>query len=350
MDPVKPTQTTRKSPTILDTTLRDGSYVIDFQFSKQDTYNIAKRLDDLGFELIEIGHGTGLGSSEKNLGKAAATDEDYMVAGAEAIVKGKWGMFCIPGIAEVRHLEMAASHGMDFVRVGTEVSGVDSGKQLIEAARKLGMTVYCNLMKSYVATPEYFAKQASECLKMGAEAVYIVDSAGGMLPHEIQGYIDALRSVQPDAKIGFHGHNNLGLAVANSLHCAQQGVDIVDTSLQGLGRSAGNTPISQYLSVLSRYGFATHFDLIDIMKASEDLARPLVRNIGVDTIDVTSGLAQFHSGFLGRVQKAADSHGIDVRRLIIELCKLDREKADQQLIDTAVSNAMHSSSSKALSN
>lgn len=332
-------QANLKTPTILDTTLRDGSYVIDFQFSEQDTWNIAKRLDSLGFELIEIGHGTGLGSTEKNLGKAAATDEAYLRAGSEAVVKGKWGMFAIPGIAEIHHLELAASYGMDFVRVGTEVAAVDKGKQLVEAAKKLGLIVHCNLMKTYVATPEQFAAQAAKCTEMGADAVYIVDSAGGMLPAEIQNYIDAFRAVKPNGILGFHGHNNLGLAVGNSLHCALHGVDIIDTSLQGLGRSAGNTPISQFLAVMSRYGFTHHFDLIDVMSASEELARPLVRNVGVDTIDVTAGLAQFHSGFLGTVQKAADANNIDVRRLIVELCRLDRQKADQELINLAVKNA-----------
>lgn len=336
------TQSNLKTPTILDTTLRDGSYVIDFQFSASETFRISKKLDDLGFELIEIGHGTGLGSSEKNLSKAAATDEEYLKAGSEAVDKGKWGMFAIPGIAEVRHLELAASYGMDFVRIGTEVASVDKGRQLIDAAKKLGLYVHCNLMKTYVATPEYFAAQAAICFEMGADAVYIVDSAGGMLPIEIQAYIEAFRTVNPKGTLGFHGHNNLGLAVANSLHCALNGVDIIDTSLQGLGRSAGNTPISQYLAVLTRMGFSHRFDLIDVMASSEELARPLVRNIGIDTIDVTAGLAQFHSGFLGAVQKAADANDIDVRRLIIELCQLDRQKADQQLINVAVTNVQKS--------
>lgn len=340
METVKAAQTHLKTPTILDTTLRDGSYVIDFQFTAQDTRTIAQRLDNLGFELIEIGHGTGLGSSEKNLGKAAATDEEYLRAGSEAVLKGKWGMFAIPGIAEVRHLELASSYGMDFVRIGTEVAGAEKGRQLIEAAKKLGLYVHCNFMKTYAATPDQFAVQAGKCFEMGADSVYIVDSAGGMLTHEIQGYIDAFRAVKPKATLGFHGHNNLGMAVANSLHCALNGVDIIDTSLQGLGRSAGNTPISQYLAVLSRYGFAHHFDLIAVMATSEELARPLVHNIGVDTIDVTAGFAQFHSGFLGKVQAAADASGVDVRRLIIELCKLDKEKADQDLLDRAVKNAV----------
>ena len=330
----------QKSPVIFDTTLRDGSYVIDFQFSQDDTLTIARKLDQLGFELIEIGHGTGLGSTEKNLGAAAASDEAYMIAGAKAVTKGKWGMFCIPGIGEVRHLEMAASYGMGFVRIGTEVAAVESGQSLIEAARKRGIYVYCNLMKSYVATPEVFARQAVKCLDMGAQAVYIVDSAGGMLPHEIKAYVDAIRSLRPAAKIGFHGHNNLGMAVANSVYCAQLGVDIIDTSLQGLGRSAGNTPITQYLAVLARYGYDVPFDLIKVMEASETLARPLVRNIGIDTVDVTAGFAQFHSGFLDRVQKSAEANGIDVRRLIIELCKLDKAKGDQALIDQAVANAL----------
>jgi 4-hydroxy-2-oxovalerate aldolase len=334
-----PCKALKKAPTILDTTLRDGSYVRDFHFTEQDTFQLAQRLDQLGFELIEIGHGIGLGASEKQLGVADASDEEYMKAGSRAVVRGRWGMFCIPGIGEVRHLDLAASYGMGFVRVGTEVADVDKGRELIDAAIGRGIRVYANLMKSYAAGPADFAKQAVKPLEWGAEAVYIVDSAGGMLPHEIKTYIDALRSLRPEARIGFHGHNNLGLAVANSLLCAQEGVDVVDTSLQGLGRSGGNTPTSQYLAALARQGFATPFDLIDVMSASEELVRPVVQQKGLAMLDVISGFAQFHSSFLGRVQAAADTHGVDVRRLIVELCKLDKTRADQGLIDLAVAKA-----------
>ncbi len=327
-----------KSPIILDTTLRDGSYVLDFQFTTEDTFQIAQKLDNLGFEYIEVGHGTGLGSSEKNLGKAAATDEEYIHATKKAVLNGKWGMFCIPGICELSNLKMAIDNGMNFVRVGTEVNGVEKGKPFIELAKKSGLLVCCNLMKSYTSNPTNFAIQATKCIDMGADVIYIVDSAGGMLPNELLLYIEALRSINRNFLIGFHGHNNLGMAVANSLFCAYQGVDIIDTTLQGLGRSAGNTPTSEFIAVLMRSGFDSHFNLVDLMLVSEHYVRHFVQNIGIDTIDVTCGFAQFHSGFLPQVKQAAEMNDIDIRDVIIELSKLDKEHAHQELIEQAIAN------------
>jgi len=133
----------------LDCTLRDGSYVIDFQFTATDTENIARVLDDAGFPYIEVGHGVGLGASEQGKNIAAATDVEYMRAAAKGVKRGKWGMFCIPGIASLEHLRVAADNGMDFVRVGTDVSEVDSSAPFIALAKKLNIEVYANFMKSY---------------------------------------------------------------------------------------------------------------------------------------------------------------------------------------------------------
>lgn len=327
-------------PTILDCTLRDGAYIVDFQFTSEDTQRIAKRLDDLGIPLIEVGHGVGLGASENGLGNSAATDTEYMSAAAKAVTRGKWGMFCIPGIAKLSDIEIASDHGIGFIRIGTEVNKVESGKTFIETALRRGIQVYCNLMKSYVATPEYFAIQANKCYQYGASVVYIVDSAGGMLPKEIEKYVDAVRSIHPQAALGFHGHNNLGLAVANSLHCADLGASIIDTALQGLGRSAGNTPTSQFIATLMRSGYKLNYDVVDVMQAGEELTRHLIRKTGYDTLDMTAGLALFHSGYMKQVVMTAESYGVDPRRLIIALCERDRVNAPQELINEAAQSVL----------
>src|SRR5581483_651138 len=140
------------APKILECTLRDGSYVIDFQFNADDTLRIARRLDAIGFPFIEVGHGIGLGASERGMGSAAATDEEYMIAAQQAVTRGKWGMFCIPGIAQVSHVELAARYGMGFIRVGSDVANVEESKPFIEMGRKKGMFVFANLMKSYVSS------------------------------------------------------------------------------------------------------------------------------------------------------------------------------------------------------
>lgn len=321
------------APKILDCTLRDGSYVIDFQFTSVDTDTIGRALDEAHFPYIEIGHGIGLGASEQGRNIAAASDLEYMQAAARAVQQGKWGMFCIPGIAQLDHLRQAADQGMDFVRIGTNVSEVDSSEPFIALARDLQIEVYANFMKSYVLSPLEFAHLANRSAGFGAEMVYLVDSAGGMLPSEVRTYLRTARDEAPNVAIGFHGHNNLGLAVANSLVCAEEGVAMVDTSLQGFGRSAGNTPTEQFLSALIRSGYKIDIDPIKTMHLGETLIRPLIERRGLSSLDIAAGQAQFHSSYMPAVLNAAKRHRIDPRVLIIELCKHDKVNAPDQLLE-----------------
>lgn len=322
-------------PTILDCTLRDGSYVVDFAFTKETTRTIAARLGRLGFPLIEVGHGIGLGASAKGMGVAAASDEEYMVAAESSGCKFgvNWGMFCIPGIASIEDVDLAASHGMNFIRVGCEVANVEDVKPFIERAREHGMYVFSNLMKSYAAPVDEFVTQALKCVAYGAQCVYIVDSAGGMMPGDIRTYANALREAAPTIKLGFHGHNNLGLGVANALMCADMGFDVIDTSLQGLGRSGGNVPAEQLIAALIRSGYDVPYDVVDVMQAGEDLIRPMMRDPGLSSLDVTAGLAQFHSSYMPRVLSVAKERRVDPRRLILAVCERDILNAPMWLIE-----------------
>lgn len=323
----------RPSPKILDCTLRDGSYAINFQFSQSETTRIASRLDALGFPLIEVGHGIGLGASEKGMGVAAATDEEYMRATAAGVKNGLWGMFCIPGVATLDHLSLAADNGMGFVRIGCEVENAAQAVPFIEKALALGMRVYSNLMKSYAVPPEFFAEQARICRQAGAECIYVVDSAGGMLPNEITALVTLLRERIDGISLGFHGHHNLGMGVANALVCADLGFELIDSSLQGFGRSAGNTPTEQIVAVLLRAGYDVGIDPVDVMQAAEELIRPLVRTQGISSLDVTAGLALFHSSYMGRVLGVARSHRIDPRRLILAVCEQNKASAPMDLLE-----------------
>lgn len=333
----------KKAPKILDCTLRDGSYAIDFQFTSADTETIARALDEANFPYIEVGHGIGLGASEEGRNIAAASDREYMQAAAQAVKHGKWGMFCIPGIAQPDHLRLAADHGMNFVRIGTNVTEVDSSATFISLAHDLGMEVFANFMKSYALLPGMFARLAARSAGFGADMVYLVDSAGGMLPSEVRAYLRAARDEAPNVAMGFHGHNNLGLAVANSLVCAEEGVAMVDTSLQGFGRSAGNTPTEQFLSVLVRGNYDIDIDPIETMHLGETLIRPLIERRGLSSLDIVAGQAQFHSSYMPAVLNAAKRHRIDPRVLIMELCQHDKVNAPDELLELLATelNARH---------
>lgn len=318
---------------ILECTLRDGSYVIDFQFTTIDTERIGRALDQVGFSYIEVGHGIGLGASEQGKNVAAAADIDYMQVASKTIHQGKWGMFCIPGIANLDHVKMAADQGIGFIRIGTNVTEVDDSAPFIELARKLGIEVFANFMKSYALSPEEFGQLVARSADFGAEVVYLVDSAGGMLPSEVRTYIQAGRAEASGVALGFHGHNNLGLSVANSLICVEEGIEMVDTSLQGFGRSAGNTPTEQFISALVRAGNNISIDPIQVMYLGEVLIRPLIERRGLSSLDIVAGQALFHSSYMPKLLTMAKKHHIDPRLLILELCRHDKVNAPDELLE-----------------
>jgi 4-hydroxy-2-oxovalerate aldolase len=321
-----------KRPRLLDTTLRDGSYVINFQFTARDTAIIARELEHAGFELIEIGHGVGLGASERGHGKAAETDAAYLEAAAGAIKQAMWGMFCIPGVAKLEDVDLAASFGMRFLRVGTDVADVADSAPFIERAKQHGMFVCANYMKSYVVDPAEFARKAKMSEKFGADVVYVVDSAGGMLTRDMEAYFRAVQDAC-NVAIGFHGHDNLGLGVANAIRAVELGAEIIDASLQGMGRSAGNTPTELFIVVMERLGVPLGFDPLRVMDIGEKYIKPLVQRQGLNSLDVVAGFAQFHSSYMGVIREFSSKFGVDPRKLIIALCERDRVNAPRAIVE-----------------
>ena len=103
---------------LLDTTIRDGSYAVDFKFTCDDVANIAEKSEKLGFQYIEIGHGQGLHASSPEHGISLHSDEEYMQAALKTVKNAKLGFFCIPGIARIEDLRNAKEWGVSFVRIG----------------------------------------------------------------------------------------------------------------------------------------------------------------------------------------------------------------------------------------
>lgn len=323
--------------TILDCTLRDGSYVNNFQFTARDTKILCEKLQESGISFIEIGHGLGFGASRKG-GKfeAAATDEEYLAAAQEVITEAKYGMFCIPGIATLDDVDLGAKYGMDFIRVGVNVTEVERTQAFVERAKHHGMYVATNYMKSYAVSPETFLEKVRISKSYGVDLVYLVDSAGGMLPEEVENYFKVLRD-NIDIDFGYHGHNNLGLAVSNSLLAAKMGATFVDTSLQGLGRSAGNASTEQVALLFERQGLLEGIDLFGLLDIGFDLIKPMISRTGMNPIDMVAGFALFHSSYMPLIRKYSDKYSVDPRELIIELCKKNQVDAPEELVESIAS-------------
>ncbi len=318
---------------ILDTTLRDGSYVVDFKINAQQTFDIAKALDNAGFSYIETGHGLGLNATTKQNMIGASSDEAWLEATAAAVTNNKWGMFFIPGIGTESEIELASKYKMDFIRIGANVNEYERAEKYIKLAKEKGMFVYANFMKSYAVSFEEFGVVAANAVKMGADLVCIVDSAGAMLPEDVEGYVKAVKQ-NTDAPIGFHGHNNLGLANINSIVALELGVDVIDTSLRGFGRSAGNTVTEIFLLTLLRKNIDLGYDILKVCDIAEKYIDPLLQSYKqTDSISILSGYSKFHSSFQPVIDKFASKHNVDKRKLMLELCKIDVLHAPDDLVE-----------------
>lgn len=317
---------------ILECTLRDGSYPIAYQFTAEDTAVIAAGLEQAGFRRIEIGHGLGLGASRPDIGMAAATDEEYLAAAAGVLKEAKFGAFFIPGIGDESHLELAVKYGMNFVRIGTDVTETEKAERFIKRGKDLGMEVSANPMKSYAVPLDEFVRRAVQLDEWGADIVAIVDSAGGMLP---DGVAETVRRLKENvgAAIGFHGHHNLQLAIANVLAAIEAGATIVDTSLRGLGRSSGNAQTEVLVMILEKLGLNPGIDVLRTMDLGDRLIAPIARGRGVDSVEITTGFAGFHSGFMKLLLSASQRTGVDLRELIIEVSKVEQVKVTAQIAD-----------------
>lgn len=323
-------------PTILDCTIRDGSYAIDFKFTAADTALIAGLLDNAGLRYIEIGHGLGLGASEAGKGRAGSRDVEVIERARQAVSRGRIGAFFIPGIGSEADLRAATAAGLDFVRVGQNADEIEEALPFLSIARDLGLEAFLNFMKTYGITPERFAEHAVRAAELGAAGVYVVDSAGGMLPAEVRAYVEAARAAT-GIPVGFHGHSNLHLAVANSVAAWEAGAEFVNTSVYGIGRSSGNVPTEVMAAVFDRLGADCGVNAMDIVNFAETYLLPLAEHLHPHSMTaVALGYGRFHSSYLPRAQRAAEEAGVNPYRLIVELGRQDMMRLSDALLEETV--------------
>ncbi len=315
---------------IMDVTLRDGSYSINFQFSEYETGKIVQGVERSGISYIEIGHGVGLGGSTPENGLALCSDEEYIAAAKRVIKDAKFGMFCIPGTAKIEDLSVLSNGGGSFVRVGTNVTEVHKSEAYIKEAKRLGLEVMANYMKSYTATPEEFAEKVKQSEAYGADVVYLVDSAGSMNADDVKRYHDAIRKVSK-IRVGFHGHNNLGLAVSNSLVAMEEGYDIVDTSLLGMGRSAGNAATELVVANMVKNGI-DKYDLKALLNCAEHYVKPLWKH-QANSLDLYCGIAEFHTSYMKYIHRYSAKYQVNPLDLIMEYTKFDKVNMDVEKLE-----------------
>jgi 4-hydroxy-2-oxovalerate/4-hydroxy-2-oxohexanoate aldolase len=327
---------------IHDMSLRDGMHAKREQMSIEQMVAIATALDEAGVPYIQVTHGAGMGGNSLQHGFAPHSNEEYISAVTAKMKQAKVSVLLIPGLGTMKELKSAYDCGARSVHVATHCTEADTSPQHIAFARKLGMDTTGFLMMAHLNSPEGLAQQGKLMESYGAQTVYITDSAGYMLPADVKARVAALRAVlKPETEIGFHGHHNMGMGIANSIAAIEEGASRIDASVAGLGAGAGNTPLEVFVAVCERMGIVTGCDLFKLMDMAEDLIVPLMDHmVRVDRSSLTLGFAGVYSTFLLHAKRAAERFGVPARDILVEL---GRKKMiggqEDMIVDTAMTMA-----------
>ncbi|MFA6129520.1 MAG: 4-hydroxy-2-oxovalerate aldolase [Candidatus Omnitrophota bacterium] len=305
-----------------DSTLRDGSHAVRHQLSAENILNYCRGIDGAGLYVVIVGHGNGLGASSLQVGLSAISDKEMLLTARKGLKKTKLGAFLIPGFGTIKDdLEPAIDSGVELVCVASHCTEADITAQHIDYVRKRGKEAYGVLMMYHMASKERLLVEAKKMQNYGALGVILMDSAGASDPGMVEEAVKFL-SKNLSVTVGFHGHNNLGLAVANSLTAIESGAKIIDGTVRGFGAGAGNCQLEVLAGLLTKLKIETGVDLYKIMDVSDGIvAKIMHKPQEIDSVALISGISGVFSGFATHVRRAAERFGVDPRDIFVALGK-----------------------------
>jgi len=318
---------------ISDPTLRDGNHAVRHQLSREDFTAYCKAAEAAGVPIVEVGHGNGLGASSLLVGECRLSDDEILSVSRANLSKSRLAIHVIPGFCTIKHdLAKAVDAGVDVFRIASHCTEADITDRHIDFVRQAGKEAFGVLMMSHMASPAVLLEEAKKMESYGAEAIMIMDSAGAYFPDDVTERISTLVDGL-SIPVGFHGHNNLGMAVINSVAAVNAGASIIDGSIRGFGAGAGNTQLEVLVAVFERLGFETGIDLYKILDAA-DIAEKKFNPVApyISPMSIVSGLAGVFSGFSKQVGQAAKDYNVDSRDIFFGLGKRNAVAGQESLI------------------
>ena len=306
---------------IVDTSLRDGSHAMSHRFTADQVRAVVRALDAAGIPVIEVTHGDGLAGSTFNYG-FSTTDELTLISTAvDEAKRAKIAVLLVPGVGTRTDLKAAHEAGASVVRVATHCTEADVSIQHFGMARELGMETAGFLMLSHMTTPDKLAEQARIMVDAGCQTVNVVDSAGALILDDATDRVTALvQELGDEAVVGYHGHNNLAMGVANSVLAYRAGARSIDGSCRALGAGAGNSPTEVLIAVFDRLGIETGVDLPQILAAAEEVMAPIMlRQPMMDRSSIMLGHAGAYSSFLIHAERAEERYGVPAHDILAEV-------------------------------
>ncbi|MGE3810857.1 MAG: 4-hydroxy-2-oxovalerate aldolase [Candidatus Nanopelagicales bacterium] len=322
---------------LIDSTLRDGSHAISHQYDVDQVVAIVKGLDAAGVQVIEVSHGDGLGGSSFNYGFSKVDEMQLVAAAVEATTNAQIAVLLVPGIGTVDELKRVRDLGVGVARIAVHCTEADITEQHIKMAKDLGMEAVGFLMMAHMNSPEGLAEQAKLLESYGADTVYFADSAGALTTNAVRARVAEVVS-RIEVPLGVHAHQNLSLAVANSIAAYEEGARNLDGTSAGLGAGAGNCPTEILAAVCEREGIASGVDPLALMDVAEDITRPLMpRQQIIDRAGLLLGYSGVYSSFLLHAKKAAERYGVPEADILIELGRRKMVGGQEDMIiDVAV--------------
>lgn len=319
---------------ITDSTLRDGSHAMAHQYTEEQVRGVVSALDRAGVQVIEVSHGDGLGGSSFNYGFSKVDEFQLIKAAVDEATRAKIAILMLPGLGTVHHLKKAHAVGASVARIATHCTEADVSIQHFGEARALGMETVGFLMLSHKASPAKLAEQARIMVDAGAQCVYVVDSAGALVLETAQERIAAvIAEIGHEAQVGFHGHQNLSMGVANSVLAYQAGAKQIDGALCALGAGAGNSPTEVLAATFERMGIRTGVDLGEVLSAAEEVVRPFIPRLPwMDRASITQGYAGVYSSFLLHAERAADRYGVPAHAILQRVGELGYVGGQEDMI------------------